>query len=211
MKEITNNTLGLLIAISMVVSLAGVWLMMNQPTVPITGFAANPSGNASVTVTSATSISFVSGYSGPVYSIPRPATGNTTNDTTDDNPRPFVIQNDGTDPVNITIDATSFNFTGGSAAQFCVQYNNTYCAPGGVRAPAQNSSMKRVYNGTYQWTTLANAYGYTHSATEPEIYYLNYTPTTSTAMIDINMSVSSDESTGTKQSTFTFTATATTT
>ncbi|VVB68471.1 Uncharacterised protein [Candidatus Norongarragalina meridionalis] len=208
MKEISNNTLGILVLFAITVSLAGVWMLLGQPSIPITGFAANPSGNASVEVTSTSSMSFVAGYAGAVYNLERPATGNTTNETCDDNPRPFVLINDGTDPLNITIDARSFNFTGSSQAAFCVQYN-TSCACGGIRAPAENSSMKRVYNSTYAWTTLATAYGYTHSAAGPEIYYLNYTDTTDTAMIDVNMTISWDESTGTKQSTFTFTGTAT--
>ncbi|PIT85585.1 hypothetical protein COU36_02420 [Candidatus Micrarchaeota archaeon CG10_big_fil_rev_8_21_14_0_10_59_7] len=207
MKEISNNTLGMLVALSLVVSLAGVWVLLNQPTFPITGLITNPSGNVSITVTSATSISMLAtplDYSASLYDIQRPTTGGTSNDTQDDNPLPLVVLNDGTDPVNITIAATSFAFSSATSnASFCINYN-TSCWE--VRAPAENSSFKMLYNNTYGWVGIRSG----RTATDADIYYLNYTDTTDTVLIDLNVTIAWDETAGQKQSMLTFTATAVT-
>ncbi|VVB68466.1 Uncharacterised protein [Candidatus Norongarragalina meridionalis] len=174
---------------------------------------------ASVTLFAVTSIRFYPGYETVFFAnFGRSGTRNRTNDTTDDSPLPFAIENDGvndTKPgqcVNITIAASN-------DLAFADDYSNmTICVPidaGGTdcgtrRAPALANSFYNTYNGITSWTTIRN--GRSAPATA-DIYGLRPRNSSDvqggTFLIDVNTTIGINESIGYHNVTLTVTATAT--
>lgn len=112
-----------------------------------------------------------------------------TNDTTDNNPPPFRIQNDGNTKVNVTINATDL---------FTSDPNPT----ANYRFYAASSTEGTCFDtgsSTTSWTNMPV------SATD-FLAYLNYTDSCDLAEIEIDVTVPSTESAGAKSSTVTFLA-----
>ncbi|MBI5804076.1 right-handed parallel beta-helix repeat-containing protein, partial [Candidatus Pacearchaeota archaeon] len=115
-----------------------------------------------------------------------------TNDTTDDSPLPFLIENSGNSFVNISINSSNLWNSAGNPSryyQFKVD-NNT----------AENYSFSQLLSVT----TFTNMPPLTPS--QLAIALLNYTDATDSAEIDINVSVPPSEGSGVKSSTVYFTA-----
>ncbi len=113
---------------------------------------------------------------------------NDVDDTTDNNPPPFKVRNDGSVYVDITIEATNlFNGTGAQNPsqyyQFKIQSNND--GPGSVSA----------------WTNISIA-----GVPIPAIDALNFQNGNDTAQIEIKLQIPPDEPAGSKTSVITFTA-----
>jgi len=114
-----------------------------------------------------------------------------TNNTADDKPYPFVIQNDGTVKVNITINASDL-FTG------------THTFPGINYQYAVNTSTEgtcfNLAGSNTSWT-------YMPATASPAIGLLDFPNGCDTVQAEINVTVPSDESVGSKTSTVWFIAT----
>jgi len=107
-----------------------------------------------------------------------------TNDTSDNSPRPFLIQNDGNVPLNVTINASNLwvTQTNPSTSYQFKTANNT------------------LENGSFNWAQSITTY--TNMPISPTLCVarLNYTDATDTAEIDINITVPTDEGAGLKRS-----------
>ena len=112
------------------------------------------------------------------------------NDTSDNSPLPFLIQNDGNAFVNVTIEAT--NLWGSQANP-----NSNY------RFKVDNLTIE---NGSFNWGSSVTNYTNVPASGSPSlcIARLNYTDVTDTAEIDINITVPTDEGSGVRSSTATF-------
>ena len=100
--DISNNLLAVLVIIAVAVSISGTMTTMSLigGSVPITGFAqTTATGTAQVELESVASIELVVNAVdfGTIESTP-----DTTNDTTDFSPHPFVVKNNGSVVINIS-------------------------------------------------------------------------------------------------------------
>jgi len=114
-----------------------------------------------------------------------------TNDTTDNSPLPFLIDNDGNSFVNITVEATDLWDTEANPTAYYQFKVDNYSA--------ENFS----FNWGSSITTWTNMYA---TASDVIIGDLNYTNATDTAEVDINVTVPPNEGAGVRSSTVTFTA-----
>ncbi len=115
-----------------------------------------------------------------------------TNETSDDSPAPFLIQNDGNVLVNVTIGATNlWNTAQNPSAYYQFKIAN-YTAE----------------NASFNWVKSIVTYTNMFSDVSPSlaIAYLNNTNATDTAEIDINVTVPSNEGPNAKSSSVTLTA-----
>jgi hypothetical protein len=113
-----------------------------------------------------------------------------TNDTGDDSPSPFVLENSGNVFANITVGATDL---------WSTQVNpNSY-----YQFKADNYSEVNSFN----WLTSLVVYTDMVSNNTPllGIAELNYSDATDTAEVDINITVPSNEGSGVRNSVVTFT------
>ncbi len=110
-----------------------------------------------------------------------------TNDTTDNNPRPFVIRSDGNILTNITITATSI-WTQQTSPTPYYMYK--------ITPNESNSYLSATTNFTNMNITSSRI----------DITNLNYSDTNDTAEIEINLTVPADEAPGAKGSIITITA-----
>lgn len=111
-------------------------------------------------------------------------------DTTDDSPKPFLIQNDGTVFVNISISATDL---------WAKQLNPS-------RYYQYKIANYTLENGSFNWALSRIFFRNLSTSAETAIVELNYSNATDTAEIDINISVPLDEPADVRSSTVTFTA-----
>ncbi|MFH1456053.1 MAG: hypothetical protein ABIF40_03830 [archaeon] len=143
-----------------------------------------PTGVANVTVTATTYISL------PLASIDfGPMDNNVNNDTLNDSPAPFQLQNDGTVNVNVTIQATDIFTTApnpNSSYQFA-------CGSGEISCPT--GSIVNLTNMSSSGNPILI------------IADLPFTDTGDQVEVDIGVTIPNAEPAGLKSSTVTFTAT----
>jgi hypothetical protein len=113
-----------------------------------------------------------------------------TNDTTDNNPLPFTIQNDGNRKVNVTIAATSLFSTAGNPTDF-YKYKIAPSGEGTCYNPACTNTSQYFFMPAVAGQTMC---------------FLNFTDSCDTASINVNVTVPTAEADGTKTSTVTFLA-----
>lgn len=186
--NISNNILAGLLIVAIVVGIGGMYAAVNiqTQTAAATGFA---TGVANVTIPAKVQISL------PVNTIDF---GNleisATNDTSDMDPAPFEIKNDGSVNVNITVEATDmFSGTGGANPSTYYQFKSAEKEAGSV----VNDTTDLVTT----WTNMAatgNAVNFTTNFKFPNANDELYG--------HIKLTVPDDESAGAKSSTVTFTA-----
>ena len=109
--------------------------------------------------------------------------------TTDDSPNPFILQNDGNCLLNISIDATSLFESAAHPSSYYQFKVDNYTL--------ENGSFMWDYS-LYSWTDIPSAT--THAITE-----LNNTDDTDTVEVDIKLTVPPEEPGGYRDSTVTFT------
>jgi hypothetical protein len=185
---VSNNVLAVLVVIAIVISLTSIAATLNLlGRVPsITG---GITGTTNVTVPTEITITL------PVSTVNFGTMAlNSENDTTDGSPGPFVIQNDGSVCVNITVNATQLwsgtNATGTSTYyRFQSACNETGCVT--------NSSEDLVSS----WTDMPIA-----TTAVKLVNRLWYTDSKDAVNAHIYVKVPSDEPAGAKSSTVTFTA-----
>ncbi len=115
------------------------------------------------------------------------------NDTEDGSPQPFVIQNDGNVPVNVTINATGlWSGTGATGTSAYYQFKSAENESGSVPNPTTD-----LVNS---WTDMP-----INVAAVKVVDRLNYTDTADAVNIHIRLTVPADEPAGDKSSTVTLT------
>ncbi|RMD46056.1 LamG domain-containing protein, partial [Candidatus Pacearchaeota archaeon] len=114
-----------------------------------------------------------------------------SNDTTDDSPPPFVLENNGTVFVDVDINSTQLWST--------VPGNSSY-----YQFKVDNVSGEE---GAFNWTgSITNWYNFSISGAVTAIDYLNYSDATDSAEVDVRVQTPPNEGAGTKSGTVTFTA-----
>lgn len=184
---VSNNVLAGLLIVAIAISLAGIgtYIVVPRPAVPITGQAV---GITQATVAASTQIFLnVSTVNfGSLYPT------NTSN-TTLNNPPGFVIQNDGSVDINMTIEATSLWEKAANPSAY-YRFNATQNETGST--PWNNSTFLRTITnmpaaGSPTWFANCTRFNDTLDAVEAQIF----------------IEVPSDEPAAAKSSTVTFTAT----
>lgn len=195
-KQISNNTLLILIISSVVVSVIGTWITIIKIT-PITGAV---TGTTNVTVNSTAGISLSTSLVN--FTESAPSESRTTYRTTDIRSGPFNITNDGTVLVNITMSATN-PFSGtfsmpGSKYLFNVSILSDYMG-------RQFFNCSVGVNSTTSGAGYEFAgYQYVKTSAQMIICNLNFTDGKDSALIHINITIPSDEAAGVKTSVVTF-------
>ncbi len=198
-EVISNEVLASLVVFATIISLGGTFMIYNgiqdveydisygEISGTITGFAA---GTANVTVPAEVAISL------PVALIEFDSLGvNATNDTSNDVPGPFIIQNDGSVLADLTIEATDL-FTGTGAANPSGHYQFQSADYEAGTVPNSTDCLIET------WTDVADTGNAVTFATD-----MNYVTGTDTLEGEIKITVPGDEPSGDKASTVTFTAT----
>ena len=114
-----------------------------------------------------------------------------SNDTADDSPLPFLIQNDGNSLTNITIRSTDLWKSVANPNAF-------------YRFKADNNTLE---NNSFNWALSTNTYTNIPAFASPQICIalINHTDVTDSAQIDIYVEVPSNEGPGARNSSITFT------
>ena len=115
-----------------------------------------------------------------------------TNDTSDDSPLPFLMQNDGNSIVNITIEATDLWNTQSNPNQY-------------YQFKIDNYTLE---NSSFVWDLSLTSFTNIFASGSPglAIAELNHTNATDTVEVDINITVPPNEGAGVRSSDVTFTA-----
>ena len=200
-KQISNNTLLVLISATILVSIIGTWVTITKIT-PITGAV---TGTTNVTVNTTTGISLATALVN--FTESTPGESRRTYSTTDIRSGPFNITNDGTVLVNITMSATSpFTSSSFTMPNFRYLYNVS------ILSDYQNRAFFNCTVGVNS-TACCNGYDYAgyryvKSTTEFAICNLNFTDGKDSVLVHINITIPSDEAAGVKTSVVTFLASA---
>lgn len=186
--ELQTNTLALLLVVAIVVSLAATTLSLHRlraaTLADITGAV---TGTTSVVITNVTSISL------PNSTVAfGDITIGTTNSTSDNVPLPFQVRNDGSVPVNVTINASAI-FTGN--ARNASSYRFVCRADEGPNCPT--GSAASLTDMPTANDTLLN---------RTAVFNLPSIDNNDSRFVDIEVRIPSDEPGGSKSSTVTFTA-----
>lgn len=114
------------------------------------------------------------------------------NDSEDNSPAPFVIQNDGNSFLNISLSGTDlwYGFSNPSKYYKFKIANNTIITPN--------------ENGSFNWASSLTSWRNVSTSAVTSIAYLNYSNATDSAEADIYVEVPPAEPPGTKSSTITF-------
>ena len=192
-----NNLLTLLVLVAIALSIGNIFINFDffKPfKVSTTGLA---TGTATANVAQTVSISL------PIDTVAfNSISVNQTNDTIDYSPSPFILQNDGTIAVNVTIGATDL-WTGsgaGNPSQY-YQFNTTRNETLAVPSEAYDFNCTAGVNGPF--CNMATA-----GSPTKVVSRLNFTSSSDAVLVQINITVPTDESAGAKSSTVTFTGSA---
>ncbi len=202
MSEPQNKTIALILLLAAIASIAGFWVLQGKT--QFTGLVANPTGTVTAFVAATTDIAlqqstvnfgnvgvgktFTSGTSFGACGEPL---GNYSNASR------FLIRNDGSVFVNITISATAlFNSTSGNNSNYRF---NSGCLPNNATAAAcPNGNLCGDY--TLPW------YDMPLSSSTYVVCGVNHTDNYDYAIVGIQITVPQGEAAGTRTSTVTFTA-----
>ncbi|HEV8290121.1 MAG TPA: hypothetical protein VGQ00_04185 [Candidatus Norongarragalinales archaeon] len=234
-ESVSNVTLAVLILAALAISIAGTYMVLNKPAVQVSGISGAIIGNATFNVTAISSIKFFNstfalvnfGNINVTDCSPWFVSGSNTtppcyNNTEDDNPNPFVIENDGGNKVNVTSQFSGLGFSS-SNSYWSWKLANTSCyharntptgacfgqANGpGVRFPAEADSFdpRNITTlGINLWQNFSGSSSFNSAGAT--VNFLNFTDSNDTFMFDIGVAVGGDESAGMHNMTATFTAT----
>jgi len=193
MTEVSNNTLITIILLALAITLISTWTLFSKLGVPVSGLVSNPTGTVSASVQSTVDIflqdslvSFGAVQVGVTYDGSR--SGNWSNASA------FLLRNDGSVRVNVTIVATSL-WTSTSGNQTNYQFNTT-------NATSNTSLKETCYIAQSTWTTVPL------DSPTYAMCQLNFSDGNDYANVSIMITVPTGEAAGTKTSTVTFTASA---
>ena len=195
MAEVSNNTLITIILLALAITLISTWTLFSKLGVPVSGLVSNPTGTVSASVQSTVDIflqdslvSFGAVQVGVTYDGSR--SGNWSNASA------FLLRNDGSVRVNVTITAAgSPLWTSTSGNQTNYQFNTT-------NATSNTSLKETCYIAQSTWTTVPL------DSPTYAMCQLNFSDTNDYANVSIRITVPTGEAAGTKTSTVTFTASA---
>ena|SRR3989344_3627817 len=192
-----NNLLTLLVLVAIALSIGNIFINFDffKPfKVSTTGLA---TGTATANVAQTVSISL------PIDTVAfNSISVNQTNDTIDYSPSPFILQNDGTIAVNVTIGATDlWTGTGAQNPSQYYQFNTTRNETLAVPSEAYDFNCTAGVNGPF--CNMATA-----GSPTKVVSRLNFTSSSDAVLVQINITVPTDESAGAKSSTVTFTGSA---
>ena len=193
MTGVSNNTLITIILLALAITLISTWTLFSKLGVPVSGLVSNPTGTVSASVQSTVDIflhdslvSFGAVQVGVTYDGSR--SGNWSNASA------FLLRNDGSVRVNVTIVATSL-WTSTSGNQTNYQFNTT-------NATSNTSLKETCYIAQSTWTTVPL------DSPTYAMCQLNFSDGNDYANVSIMITVPTGEAAGTKTSTVTFTASA---
>ena len=193
MAGVSNNTLITIILLALAITLISTWTLFSKLGVPVSGLVSNPTGTVSASVQSTVDIflqdslvSFGAVQVGVTYDGSR--SGNWSNASA------FLLRNDGSVRVNVTIVATSL-WTSTSGNQTNYQFNTT-------NATSNTSLKETCYIAQSTWTTVPL------DSPTYAMCQLNFSDGNDYANVSIMITVPTGEAAGTKTSTVTFTASA---
>jgi len=187
--EMSNKTLAVLVILAIVISVGSTMMVLDKIKIATTGAA---TGVAKVNVTGVVAISL------PVNTVDFGSIFQGYSDnTTDNNPAPLKVQNDGGVNVNVSIardgsSAALFSGTGGGDNTASFQFK------------IDQTTETGSFNYTESTTTWTNVPGTT--ALDSVIAMLDYHDSTDSAEVDLLINVPSDETPGAKNETLVFTA-----
>ena len=193
MAGVSNNTLITIILLALAITLISTWTLFSKLGVPVSGLVSNPTGTVSASVQSTVDIflhdslvSFGAVQVGVTYDGSR--SGNWSNASA------FLLRNDGSVRVNVTIVATAL-WTSTSGNQTNYQFNTT-------NATSNTSLKETCYIAQSTWTTVPL------DSPTYAMCQLNFSDGNDYANVSIMITVPTGEAAGTKTSTVTFTASA---
>lgn len=173
----TYRLIAVLIVLALILGVSSE-IVLFYVTPPITGFAA---GTTTVTVATSTAITL------PVSTVAfGTMSSGETNDTKDDAPPPFQVQNDGNVPVNISIRATNLFSSANPNPTAFFRY-----ACGNITTEFNCTPLSQL--------TYANIPANTSTAALA-VFNLTYEDTKDLVEIDINVTIASNETAGAKSS-----------
>src|SRR3990172_2843628 len=199
----TNNLLALLLVIAVVLSFGnlavnfGIFAKQPVKTFPTTGFAfgttqANVPADVVISLPNAT-VNFGSMSIG------------TTNNTNNFVVQPFLLQNDGSIGVNVTMYATDLWLgTGAQNPSYFYQFNVTINETGVVANPLTDLANTTASTAFINVTNSKSVTGVLPSS--KVLTRMNYTNTKDAVNVQKNITAPADEPQGSKSSTVTFTA-----
>ncbi|MEM5808210.1 MAG: hypothetical protein QW818_03705 [Candidatus Aenigmatarchaeota archaeon] len=186
---VSNNVLAGLLIIAIVVSVGGIMYQLSLPRIPIT-ITGQATGTAQVQIASLATISL------PTDTVNFGSVqNNEVKNTTSLDPYPFVVRNEGTVDINITINASQLWYgTGATGTSTYYRFNATVNETGSVYNTTQNVDLRSITNmpigATQEW--VANCTKFTNANDEIRVH--------------IFITVPDDEPAGPKSSTVTMTA-----
>ncbi len=198
MAEVSNKTLVSIILVSLAFTLLGMWVLYDK--LPVTGLVANPTGTVSANVQGTADI-FLQNNTVNFGSVSIGSTYVTNGNWS--NASQFLIRNDGSVLVNITITAGAlWNGTCSHTGNY--EYNATNATG--------NTSIISVCDGIHstpgQWANvpITGGAGCSVDTLQKFACNFNFTDGNDYSRMDIRITVPSGESAGTKTSTVTLTA-----
>jgi len=188
---VSNNTLAGLIVVAIEVSLASVITTVNLASRLPMALTGGVTGVTQVTVATEITISL------PINTVDFGTMYvNDVDDTTDGSPHAFVIQNDGSVKVNVTVNATQlWSGTGATGTSSYYQFKSECNETGCVTDEATDLVSS--------WTNMP-----IDSAAVKVVDRLDFVDSKDAANVHIKITVPSDEPAGAKSSTVTFTSVA---
>ena len=176
-KDYSNRTLAYLLLITLVISLGGTFISLNQlgnvGQPKISGSATSATGTGSLTTGSSLGLTLIT--SSIQFGTCYPGAGNTTvvrsNDTTNNgtgdsrctfagpaaNPQNFTVENSGTQGINVSLQSNSIQLTGGTYNQsLWFAYVNATNSPGCYKAGLAHATWWNITTVATDNQTCAN-------------------------------------------------------
>jgi hypothetical protein len=186
---VSNNLLAGLLIVAIIVSVGGIIYQLTLPKIPVTITGA-VTGTAQVQIASVITISL------PTDTVDfGTVQNNEVKNTTTFNPWPFVLRNEGTVDINVTINASQLWYgTGATGTSTYYRFNATVNETGSVYNTTEDVDLRSITNMPIgaNPTWVANCTKYTNANDEIRVH--------------IFITVPDDEPAGSKSSTVTFTA-----
>lgn len=211
-KELSNNALVVLISATILISVIGTWISINNLQ-PITGLPVTTTtlyGQVNVTINCTAGIGFARGNVNFTSAVPGDSRTTLTSGDLD-NSGPFNITNDGTSLINVSVAASNI----WASAQAAIptrffSYNVTHILTG-AGVYIGNCSLTYPNNGRFCTqsgggpnSTCGLWRQFQSSADSGAICRLNFTDGSDSVLVHVNITVPSDEPSGRKNATITF-------
>ena len=194
MAEITNNTLITIVLLALAITLLSTWALFTRlGGIQVTGLTSAPTGTVSASVAATTDI-FLKNNTVDFGTV---SVGNTFDTSVNySNASQFLLRNDGSVRVNVTITATTalWASTSGNNSNYRLNFSNAT----GNTSMTQNCGDTNVSQNTWYTMPLTSSQKF--------LCGFNFTDNNDFARIDIQITVPTGEASGAKTSSVTFTA-----